>query len=122
MLARQVELSYADQTGTPPANSVSLLTRITVTGVDGISTQALPPLEFGYTAWDPAARRYQPLTVTAAELPATSLAGPGLDLVDLFGDGLAFDPAAQRRGPVLAQPRRRRASTRPQTSPTPLPA
>ena len=67
---------------------MSLLTRVTVTGIDGDSTQALPPLEFGYTAWDPAARRYQPLSVTAAQLPATSLAGPGLDLVDMFGDGL----------------------------------
>jgi RHS repeat-associated protein len=89
VLARRIELSYADQAGTPAANSVSLLTRVTVTGVDGDSTQALPPLEFGYTPWDPAARRLQPLGVTAAQLPATSLAGPGLDLVDMFGDGLA---------------------------------
>jgi RHS repeat-associated protein len=89
VLARRVELSYADQTGTPAGNGVSLLTQITVTGVDGDSTQALPPLEFGYTPWDPAARHYQPLTVTASQLPPTSLAAPGLDLVDMLGDGLA---------------------------------
>ena len=88
VLARRVELSYADQTGAPAANAVSLLTRVTVTGVDGDTTQTLPPLEFGYTPWDPAARRYHPLAVPAAQLPATSLAGPGLDLVDMFGDGL----------------------------------
>jgi RHS repeat-associated protein len=89
VLARRVDLSYADQAGTPPANAVSLLTGITVTGVDGGSTQALPLLELGYTPWDPAVRGYQQLGVTAAQLPATSLAGPGLDLVDMFGDGLA---------------------------------
>lgn len=88
VLARRVGLSYADQASTPAASSVSLLTRVTVTGVDGQDSQALPPLEFGYTAWDPAARAYQPLTATAAQLPAASLAGPGLDLVDMFGDGL----------------------------------
>jgi RHS repeat-associated protein len=89
VLARRVELAYADQVGTAPANSVSLLTRITVTGVDGGSRQALPPLEFGYTSWDPAARRYQELTAPAAQLPSSSPAGPGVDLVDVFGDGLA---------------------------------
>jgi RHS repeat-associated protein len=88
VLARRVELSYANQTGDPPANAASLLTRVTVTGIDGDSTQALPPLELGYTKWDPAVRRYQPLTVKAAGLPATSLAGPSLDLLDMFGDGL----------------------------------
>lgn len=88
VLARRIALTYADQTGAPPANGVSLLTRIMVTGVDGASTQALPPLEFGFTPWDPAARRYQPLAVTAAQLPATSLADKDMDLVDMFGDGL----------------------------------
>jgi RHS repeat-associated protein len=88
VLARRVELSYADQAGLPPANGVSLLTQVSTTGVDGDSTEALPPVEFGYTAWDPAARRYQPLTVTSAQLPATSLAAPGIDLVGMFGDGL----------------------------------
>jgi hypothetical protein len=88
VLARRVELTYADQTGSLPANGVSLLTRVTVAGVDGDTTQALPPLELGYALWDPAARRFQPLGAIAAQLPATSLAGHGLDLVDMFGDGL----------------------------------
>jgi RHS repeat-associated protein len=88
VLARRVDLSYANQTGTLPANAVSLLTRITVTGIDGDNTQALPPLELGYTPWDPAARRYRPLGATAAQLPATSLATPGMDLVDMFSYGL----------------------------------
>jgi RHS repeat-associated protein len=89
ILARRVTLSYADQGGTPAASGVSLLTGITVTGIDGDAVQALPPLEFGYTTWDPADRTFQPLGVTAAQFPPTSLAGPGLDLVDMFGDGLS---------------------------------
>jgi RHS repeat-associated protein len=87
-MARRVELSYADQDGVPPASTVSLLTRVTVAGADGDNSQVMPPLEFGYTPWDPATRSYQPLGVTAGQLPATSLAEPGLDLVDMFGDGL----------------------------------
>jgi RHS repeat-associated protein len=85
LLATSVELTYADQIGTPASNSVSLLARIQVTGHDGAATQQLPPLEFGYTDWDPAQRRFQPLS---GELPLMSLGTPGLDLVDLFGDGL----------------------------------
>src|SRR5262249_52138345 len=62
VLARRVELSYADQTGISPANSVSLLTQVSGTGVDGDSTQALPPLEFGYTTWEPDQQHYQQIT------------------------------------------------------------
>lgn len=94
ILARTVELGYADQPkNTPaskdiPANAVSLLKTITVTGHDGDATQQLPPLELGYTAWDPTARHYQQITSLTAGMPATSLADKNLDLVDLFGDGL----------------------------------
>src|SRR5262249_42377316 len=81
-----VELSYADQSGPTPANGVSLLTKITVQGHDNTATpQQLPPLEFGYTSWDPAQRKFQAL---ASELPATSIGAPGLDLVSRFSDGL----------------------------------
>jgi len=83
-LASSVELTYADQAGTPASNGVSLLHKITVTGHDGTSTEQLPPIEFGYTDWEPQERRFTPLT---GELPASSLGAPGLDLVDLFGDG-----------------------------------
>jgi RHS repeat-associated protein len=76
--------TYADQGSDPPASGVSLLTRITMVGVDGAATEALPPLEFGYTEWQPANRRLLALT---GELPPTALGGD-LDLVDLFGDGL----------------------------------
>jgi RHS repeat-associated protein len=88
VLARTVGLGYADQSGHTSANAVSLLKTITVTGHDGTTTQQLPPLELGYTAWDPTTRRYQQLTSPAAGMPATSLANKDLDLVDLFGDGL----------------------------------
>jgi hypothetical protein len=89
VLARRVKLSYANQTGTPPASSVSLLTKVTVTGIDGDSTQSLPPLEFGYTAWEPDQRHYQQITAPLGQLPPVSLAHPEFDLVDIFGDGLA---------------------------------
>jgi hypothetical protein len=83
-LCTSVELTYADQLKRAARNGVSLLTKILIVGLDGQNTQQLPPLEFGYTGWQPEARRFQPLT---GELPATSLGAPGMDLVDLFGDG-----------------------------------
>lgn len=74
-----VDLSYGDA-------AVSLLTGLRVTGHDTTAgtTQSLPPLTFDYSGWNPTARRYRPLPST---LPPTPL-GTGIDLVDLFGDGL----------------------------------
>ena len=46
----------------------------------------LPPLEFNYTRFEPAGRHFLPLQ--GRDLPATSLAHPDLELVDLFGNGL----------------------------------
>ena len=64
---------------------MSLLSRVQVRGHDGGNEQLLPPLQFAYSDWDPAARRFQPLP---AELPPTPLGTGGLELADLFGDGL----------------------------------
>jgi len=85
--ARSVDLTYADELGAPTTNNVSLLARITVSGHDDQTGQSeqLPPLEFGYTCWRPERAPLQPL---GKELPAVALGTPGLDLVDLFGDGL----------------------------------
>ena len=80
-LATSVALSYCDS---PAGNGVSLLSRVVIAGHAGGEIQPLPPLEFGYTAWQPQARRFQPLT---GDLPPTSIGSPGMDLVDLFGDG-----------------------------------
>jgi virulence plasmid B protein/glycosyltransferase TcdB-like subunit of Tc toxin/VCBS repeat protein len=80
-------------------NGVSLLKCIHVIGFDDDGNaydaadgeanpykRQLPPLEFGYTRFEPAGRKFQ--AVTGADLPAGSLANPDMDLVDLFGDGL----------------------------------
>ena len=66
------------------ATRVSLLTKITIIGHDGENSETTPPLELGYTDWQPDQRRFRLLS---GELPVTSLGTPGLDLVDLFGDG-----------------------------------
>lgn len=83
---RVVEFAYSDATSRPADNGVSLLTAIRVVGYDGDATQAMAPLEFGYSGWDPGNRRYQ--AVGGDRLPAQALSAKGLDLVDLFGKGL----------------------------------
>lgn len=92
---RQYRFEYEDA----PGNGISLLKRIDVIGFDDEGNayhaeegdasrykRQLPPLELGYTPFEPAGRRFQ--VVTGADLPARSLANPDLDLVDLSGDGL----------------------------------
>ena len=69
-----------------PINGVSLLSQIKVAGHDGDETEELPPLEFGYTRFDPEGRNFFPLE--ARDLPVRSLASPDLELADLFGNGL----------------------------------
>jgi RHS repeat-associated protein len=69
-------------------SGISLLRAIHIVGFgdDGAPAEEMPPLEFGYTRFEPGARRFVPLG--GAELPTRSLASPELDLVDLFGNGL----------------------------------
>jgi RHS repeat-associated protein len=84
--ATTVDLTYADQTeGGAVASAASLLTGVTVSGhdPDADDPQSFPPLSFTYRDWDPEIRRYRSLS----GLPPAKL-GPGLDLVDLFTDGL----------------------------------
>jgi RHS repeat-associated protein len=87
---RSYELIYLDQRPEPsislPLNGVSLLSQVKVTGHDGESSETLPPLEFGYTNFEPGKRDFFPLQ--SPDLPARSLANPDLELVDLFGNGL----------------------------------
>lgn len=70
-----------------PRNSVSLLRRVDVIGFDddGQPIAELPPLEFGYTRFEPDRRKFRPLS---GSLPAGSLSSPGVEMVDLFGNGL----------------------------------
>ena len=84
VLARTVHLDYVED----PSSGVSLLSRVRIEGHDGTTSQSLPPLEFGYTGWDPRSRRYQPLVAPGGELPDLSLGHPDLELVDVYGEGL----------------------------------
>jgi hypothetical protein len=91
-LLRTYELAYLGDAGSdaePPRNRVSLLTGISVIGHDGDISQALPPLEFGYTTLDLENRQFQPLSTAGLPLPEDSLAADDYELIDLFGNGLA---------------------------------
>ncbi len=48
----------------------------------------MPPLEFGYTAFEPTKRHYQPFTGADGSRPERSLGDPEYELTDLFGNGL----------------------------------
>jgi RHS repeat-associated protein len=80
--------SYALVYDQDPYNGFSLLRQIQVIGYDdyGNPLQELPPVEFGYTSFQPAGRKFFP--VTGAETPVVSLANPAYELVDLEGNGL----------------------------------
>lgn len=92
VLVRSYELIYLDeqtqQADKLPPNAASLLSRINVVGYDdaGKGHRELPPLDFGYSTFEPAARRFTSLQ--GKGLPLTSLANPDMELVDLFGHGL----------------------------------
>ena len=100
-LVRSYHLSYLDQTMPSPSmgegesrgvqhllpcNGVSLLSQLRVVGHDSGRGEELPPLEFGYTPFEPEGREFFPLR--GRELPARSLANADLELIDLFGNGL----------------------------------
>jgi RHS repeat-associated protein len=70
-----------------PRNRVSLLKRVEVTGFDdnGQPVSELPPLEFGYTTFEPERRKFEALS---GSLPASSLSNPDVEMVDMFGNGL----------------------------------
>jgi RHS repeat-associated protein len=82
-----------------PHNKVSLLNQVVIVGYDdngkayqfrdpdpNVQKESLPPLEFGYSLFEPESRKFK--AVSGADLPATSLANPNLELVDLHGNGL----------------------------------
>jgi RHS repeat-associated protein len=93
-LVRVYHLSYLDQRAVPieqlPLNAASLLSEVRVEGHDDERSdpEQLPPLEFGYTTFEPLKRRYQPLTGPGGARPTRSLGNPEYELVDLFGNGL----------------------------------
>jgi YD repeat-containing protein len=84
---RRYEFEYANDS----LNRVSQLTTIEVVGFDdgGTEFRELPPLEFGYTNFNPQDQKRRDFyPVQGADLPATSLANSSMELVDLFGNGL----------------------------------
>ncbi len=95
LLVRTYHLIYRDQkedlNDQLPLNGISLLSQIKVVGHDESQpneedqTEELPPLEFGYTRFEPEKRDFFPLE---GHLPSRSLASPDLELADLFGNGL----------------------------------
>jgi RHS repeat-associated protein len=91
-LVRVYRLIYLDQRGLPieqlPLNAASLLSQALVEGHDDERIESLPPLEFGYTAFEPTKRRYQPFTGAGGSRPERSLGHTDYELVDLFGNGL----------------------------------
>jgi RHS repeat-associated protein len=96
---RAYEFVYLDERkdlGDPalvtPPNGASLLSQVQVVGysdntqtAEGAPQRELPPLEFGYTTFEPRGRSFEPV---AGSLPPRSLADPHLELIDLTGDGL----------------------------------
>ncbi len=81
-IVRTYGLSYQNDA----LNGVSLLNQIEVIGHDGDRTEELPPLEFGYTQFEPEKRHFSP--ITGPNMPAGSLARGDQELADLFGNGL----------------------------------
>ena len=89
-LVRNYRLRYMDQRQDRnqrlPANGLAQLSQIIVIGHDGDLTQSLPPLEFGYSDFQPGERHF--MRLQGHDLPARSLVSPELELADLFGNGL----------------------------------
>ncbi|MEK8029255.1 SpvB/TcaC N-terminal domain-containing protein [Ideonella sp. DXS29W] len=88
-LVRSTDFSYRTDIGT----QASLLGSVTVTGYDRDSageyrSASMPPVEFDYSTFEPAAQKYQSLKALGGQMPPMSLRAPHTALVDLFGDGL----------------------------------
>jgi RHS repeat-associated protein len=91
-VVRRYDLQYVDERTDRPAeqplNGASLLHSVKVTGfADDGTPESLPPLEFGYSVFDPKGNN-DLVAVSGTDLPATSLADPTLELVDLTGNGM----------------------------------
>ena len=98
-LVRTYELVYLDErvvagelpASALPLNGVSLLSQVRVVGHDESrpapedQTETLPPLEFGYTRFEPEGRDFFPLE---GDLPTRSVASLDIELADVFGNGL----------------------------------
>lgn len=96
-----LNVDQRDNTAIRPVNGVSLLSQIQVVGHDGVQSERLAPLEFGYSRFEPGRRDFSVLQTT--QWPAGSLADPNLALVDLFGKWLSVAGRDERPRALLAQ-------------------
>jgi len=78
--------SYAFVYEFPERSKTALLREVRVKGHEQEKEEALPPLTFSYTQFNPIGKDFQP--VSGRDFPANSLADPSTELVDLFGNGL----------------------------------
>ncbi|NUR62905.1 MAG: hypothetical protein HOV87_30265 [Catenulispora sp.] len=95
---RRVATEYRMGYASAPFTGASLLARIDVVGIDAAAgttaadgtavpaTETLAPLAFDYSGFDPAGRRFEPLT--GPGLPTGTPGDPAMALVDLRGAGL----------------------------------
>ena len=91
LLMRSYGLEYVDQDPAlpRPPNAASLLRRIGVEGHDGgTEPQRLPPLELGYTEFEPARQRYAAVGGDSGAVPERSLGLRRLRARGPFGAGL----------------------------------
>ncbi|MES2133231.1 MAG: SpvB/TcaC N-terminal domain-containing protein [Bacteroidota bacterium] len=70
---------------TLPLNGASLLRSVEVEGHNDTESEFMPPLEFGFSVFDPAKRELQEIN---GPLPPNALSEPGFEMVDLDGNGL----------------------------------
>jgi hypothetical protein len=88
-LLRYYRLTYQDQL--PEAaragsgSGLSLLQRIETIGVDGTREEAMPPLDLGYSGFDPSRRVYYAMGARGDSMTDRSLAHTDFDLSYLFG-------------------------------------
>ncbi|CAN5782747.1 hypothetical protein BH18ACI4_BH18ACI4_20010 [soil metagenome] len=84
---RRYEFQYSNDA----LNGASHLTAIHIVGFDdqGNPSEELPSVDFAYTDFNPQDRKRRDFyPIQGKDLPASSLANPSLELVDLFGNGL----------------------------------
>ena len=69
-----------------PFNGMSMLSQVKIEGVDGSTSEWMPPLEFGYSDFQPEHRNFDP--VNGPDMPSESLSSRDYEMADLFGNGL----------------------------------
>ncbi len=82
---RKVKTYHFNYSKELPLNGASLLSNVSVEGHKEDESEWMPPLEFGYSVFNPSAPALQAIN---GNLPLLSLAQPGFELTDVTGNGL----------------------------------